>query len=109
VPSHAPRSLAPIKQQETLAKFEARLRHALASSAPEDKVAMAAERVRKSQLSILKARRELLRYKTDTPEKLRQLESITATTEWWTSLSAQEIAKRYGVSGDGEVIATSTT
>ena len=95
MPSFAPRSLAPIKQQETLAKREARLKHTLAISAQADAIAMAAEHVRESQLNILKARRELLRYKPESVETSRQLENITAEEILWRGLSIENITKRY--------------
>lgn len=95
MPSHVPRTLAPVKQQETLAKREARLKHAIASLAKPDALDAAAEDVRKSQLSILKARRELHRYKPQTPELAKQLESIDADDKVWREISVHEILRKY--------------
>ena len=56
---------------------------------------MAAEHVRESQLNILKARREQLRYKPESVETSRQLENITAEEILWRGLSIENITKRY--------------
>jgi hypothetical protein len=94
MPSHVPRT-APIKQQETLAKREARLRHAIATFADADAIKRAAEHLRQSQLSILKARREILRYKKESDEMAREVASIAADEELWRELSVEAIAIRY--------------
>jgi hypothetical protein len=86
-----PRSLAPAKQPETLAKREARLRHAIASGGTTENVSLCAEHVRQSQLSILKARRELIRYKQEPDERSRRLESISADEAIWKGISVTEI------------------
>ena len=96
MPSFVPRSLAPVKQQETLAKREARLRHAISTSANADAIATSAEHVRESQLNILKARRELLRYKPESLEVTLQLENIAADEVVWRNLSIDDITRRYG-------------
>jgi hypothetical protein len=96
MPSYPPRSLAPVKQLETLAKCEARLRHALASAESDQKVTNAVDRVRQAQLSVLKARRELIRYRPTSDELTRELENIAADEDRWTALPDGELAKQYG-------------
>ena|SRR5690349_7311472 len=95
MPLYPPRTLAPIKQQETLAKREARLMAALAHPERAARIARAVDEVRASQLAILKARSELVRYKPDTTQKTRQLESIEAAETLWRTLTAEDIVSRY--------------
>jgi len=95
VPSHVPRTLAPVKQQETLAKYEARLLHALKHGSRAEAIHSAAERVRRCQLSILKARRELIRYAPLTEQLSLELEGIDAAASRWLALSSQDIVQQY--------------
>jgi hypothetical protein len=85
----------PIKQQETLAKREARLRAAIAASANADSIHACAEQLRHSQLSILKARRELIRHKPESDALTRQLDGIATDEATWIAMPIDEILKRY--------------
>jgi hypothetical protein len=56
----------------------------------------AAEGVRHAHLSVLKARRALIEYKLDSPEKQRQLASIAADESWWAEVTIEAILLKYG-------------
>lgn len=98
MPSHAPRYLVPVKQLGALAKREARLQHAMGKGGEPSTVARLAEEVRRSQLSVLKARRELLAYDPETVERVRKLSSIVEDENLWRELDVLKIVERYETS-----------
>jgi hypothetical protein len=95
VPLYPPRSLAPVKQLETLAKREATLRGVLKRDSARTRTEAAAESVRHAHLAVLKARRALIEFEPDSPEKQRQLESIATDEYGWASVPVEGIVERY--------------
>lgn len=95
MPLHPPRSLAPVKQLETLAKREAKLHAIVARNEPASKLVAAVQDIRHSQLAVLKARRVLVEYEPDSTVKQRQLEGIAADEQMWSAASIEDVLKRY--------------
>jgi hypothetical protein len=95
MPSHPPRGLQPYSQQQTLDKRERQLRRALTLMAPVEKLHAAAEDVRASQLLVLKAEEELIRYSPETDSK--RLKNIERKRDYWQSMSVEAILVQYGV------------
>ena len=95
MPLYPPRGLEPYKQKETLAKREQRLRHAIAAGAVPERLRRAAESVRASQIAILKAEHELIRYHPESEERSRHLASIEKRRQQWQSLSVESILQQY--------------
>ena len=95
MPLHPPRSLAPVKQLETLAKREATLRGVIKRKEPAPRLEAAAQDIRHAQLAVLKARRALVEYEPDSTEKQRQLQSIASDESAWTSISVEDVLRRY--------------
>jgi hypothetical protein len=95
VPLHPPRSLAPVKQLETLTKREATLRGIIKRNEPAPRLELAVQDMRHAQLAVLKARRALIEYEPDSIEKQRQLESIAADESIWSAASVTDILERY--------------
>jgi len=91
-------SLSPAKQLGTLAKYEKRLRAAIARPDSDAKMTSAIARVRQAQLSVLKARRDLIRQRTATTALIKQLKRIEADETKWLALSDNEIVGRYNFS-----------
>ena len=95
MPLHPPRSLAPVKQLETLAKREATLRGIIKRNESAPRLALAVEDIRHAHLAVLKARRALIEYEPDSLEKQRQLERIAADESIWAAASVTDILERY--------------
>jgi hypothetical protein len=95
MPLYPPRTLAPVKQLETLAKREARLVGILLRGGKAQPVSAAVEGVRTAHLAVLKARRALIEYKPDSEEKRAQLSSIARLETEWSQLLGKEILDRY--------------
>lgn len=95
MPLYPPRTLAPVKQLESLAKREAKLRDVLSRNSTPTKLEEATEKVRMAQLSVLKARISLLEHQPDSPSRRRELESIAKSEQHWLGLSASDIQNEY--------------
>jgi hypothetical protein len=95
VPLYPPRTLAPVKQLQALAKREAALRGLLTRGGPEARVEAAAENVRHAQLAVLKARRSLIEFKKESKEKRQQLEGIAEDESAWRNAIISSIIARY--------------
>src|SRR5262249_52972200 len=95
MPSHIPRSLEPYSKLELLEKREQQLRIAIAKSASVSAIGRAAEHVRKAQLAVLKARRELIRYESPTDDVAKQLSKLSEMEVAWQGKSVREIVSVY--------------
>ena len=95
MPSYPPRTLAPVKQLQTLAKREAALRGLLNRGGSEARVEAAAENVRHAHLAVLKARRSLIEFKKDSREKQNQLDSIAEDESAWSGAAIAAVIAQY--------------
>lgn len=95
MPLHPPRSLAPVKQLETLAKREATLRGVITRNESASKLEAAVQEIRHSQLAVLKARRALIEHEADSAERRRQIDRIAADELSWSTASIEDILQRY--------------
>jgi hypothetical protein len=95
MPLYPPRSLEPYKKKETLLKRELQLRHALSSGETPERLRRAAENVRTSQLAVLKAEQELVRYDPESEERSRHLASIKKRRDTWQSIAIESIIQQY--------------
>lgn len=95
MPSHVPRSLQPYSQQESLEKRERKLRRAIATMAPLEKLQMAAEEVRAAQLLLAKAEFEFIRYSDDA--NARRIKNIELRRVHWQTISVEAILVQYSI------------
>jgi hypothetical protein len=93
MPSNVPRSQHPYSQQQSLEKREQKLRRAIAAMAPVEKLQQAAEGVRASQLLLLKAEFELIRYSDAVND--RRIRNIELKRDYWQTISVEAILVQY--------------
>ncbi len=91
MPSFVPRRLEPYQKREILDKRLLSLRGAINSGASDVRITHAAEKVRLSALTVIKAQRSLLAERPESEARARQLQNLSDEEERWNSLSVEAI------------------